>query len=515
MERTTCYRHVSLWALIFRTFAGTRRLGASVLAASVRWSNIRTRKTRVVAWWCPVWHRHPTAPLFLSTTQKRSSSARAWWSGSWPTTRTTARFVKKAVTAIFRIWPSWPAIASVAIALLSVPTVIRIWGRSSLTKWTAASPAIAACVTTKITLTAPTWACTARTTTSTSVVRKTVRWKANSPVTWSRFARLAYSPIKRTPSATTVSGICSLRQASASNVRWAVTPVRVNVTANCVVSKTVTTVPLTTTSSATAAVSAMAMWTWKTVRVSRFSAVAMTSSPSTPNRRCRVRQIFCASLRRWSVSVLRAPASKATSRCASWWARKTSTPVSPRASRNVCNWCWKCCVKAVFIPLRCAKLNPMMRCWCWVKTWRKPALAPPWRCVRRWKAKHVKWQPRRKWLTGRLRQSSTSASARSIRCLWPTLTILALTTSRRGPTARRWKIRRASVLLSRMRWTIARRPLKAWIATCKTRSMWSSRRWPGRRNRWSFPAPTPVARRLFRRLPTWRKRWRAVAPTWA
>ena len=41
---------------------------------------------------------------------------------------------------------------------------------------------------------------------------------------------------------------------------------------------------------------------------------------------------------------------------------------------------------------------------------------------------------------------------------------------RRGPTARRWKIRHALVLLSRMRWTIARRPLKAWIATCKTRS---------------------------------------------
>ena len=55
-------------------------------------------------------------------------------------------------------------------------------------------------------------------------------------------ARPAYLPTKRTPSVTTVNGICSLRRASASNVPSAVTSAPVNVTANCVVSKTVTTV---------------------------------------------------------------------------------------------------------------------------------------------------------------------------------------------------------------------------------------------------------------------------------
>ena len=58
----------------------------------------------------------------------------------------------------------------------------------------------------------------------------------------SEFARPAYLPTKRTPSVTTVNGICSLRRASASNVPSAVTSAPVNVTANCVVSKTVTTV---------------------------------------------------------------------------------------------------------------------------------------------------------------------------------------------------------------------------------------------------------------------------------
>ncbi len=48
----------------------------------------------------------------------------------------------------------------------------------------------------KITLTARIWAFTVRTTTSTSVARKTARWKANFPVTWSKFARPAYSPTK-------------------------------------------------------------------------------------------------------------------------------------------------------------------------------------------------------------------------------------------------------------------------------------------------------------------------------
>ncbi|STF40481.1 NADH-quinone oxidoreductase subunit G [Escherichia coli] len=48
------------------------------------------------------------------------------------------------------------------------------------------------------------------------------RWKANFPVTWSKFARPAYSPTKRTPSVTTVNGICSLHRASASNVPSAV-----------------------------------------------------------------------------------------------------------------------------------------------------------------------------------------------------------------------------------------------------------------------------------------------------
>lgn len=52
----------------------------------------------------------------------------------------------------------------------------------------------------------------------------------------------AYSPTKRTPSVTTVNGICSLRRASASNVPSAVTSAPASVTANCVVSKTVTTV---------------------------------------------------------------------------------------------------------------------------------------------------------------------------------------------------------------------------------------------------------------------------------
>ena len=67
---------------------------------------------------------------------------------------------------------------------------------------------------------------TVRTTTSTSVARKTARWKANFPVTWSKFARPAYLPTKRTPSVTTVNGICSLRRASASNVPSAVTSAR-------------------------------------------------------------------------------------------------------------------------------------------------------------------------------------------------------------------------------------------------------------------------------------------------
>lgn len=89
--------------------------------------------------------------------------------------------------------------------------------------------------------------------------RKTVPWKANSPVTWSRFVRPASSPIKRTPSVTIVNGTCSLRRASASSVPSAVTSARASAMANYAVSKTVTTAPLTTTSSATAVVSAMAM----------------------------------------------------------------------------------------------------------------------------------------------------------------------------------------------------------------------------------------------------------------
>lgn len=67
-------------------------------------------------------------------------------------------------------------------------------------------------------------------------------WKANFPVTWSKFARPAYLPTKRTPSVTTENGICSLRRASASNVPSAVTSAPVSVMANCVESKTVTTV---------------------------------------------------------------------------------------------------------------------------------------------------------------------------------------------------------------------------------------------------------------------------------
>lgn len=72
--------------------------------------------------------------------------------------------------------------------------------------------------------------------------RKTAPWKTNFPVTWSKFARPAYSPTKRTPSVTTVNGICSLRRASASNVPSVVTSALASVMANCVVSKTVTTV---------------------------------------------------------------------------------------------------------------------------------------------------------------------------------------------------------------------------------------------------------------------------------
>ena len=41
---------VFLWDLIFLTFAGTRRWEASVLAASARLSNTRTRKTLAVVW---------------------------------------------------------------------------------------------------------------------------------------------------------------------------------------------------------------------------------------------------------------------------------------------------------------------------------------------------------------------------------------------------------------------------------------------------------------------------------
>ena len=47
-----------------------------------------------------------------------------------------------------------------------------------------------------------------------------------------------------------------------------------------------------------------------------------------------------------------------------------------------------------------------------------------------------------KWLTGRLRQSSTSVNVRSIRCLLPTLMTPVWMISRRGLTAHRLKIRR-------------------------------------------------------------------------
>ncbi|STI74815.1 NADH-quinone oxidoreductase subunit G [Escherichia coli] len=99
------------------------------------------------------------------------------------------------------------------------------------------------------------------------------------------------------------------------------------------------------------------------------------------------------------------------------------------------------------------------------------------------KVKRAKWRQHRKWLTGRLRQSSTSVNVRSIRCLLPTLMTPVWMISRRGLTGAPVEDQARLGLPSPMRWITLRQRLTVSNLSCKAKSTSSCRHWQVRRNR--------------------------------
>ncbi len=80
-----------------------------------------------------------------------------------------------------------------------------------------------------------------RTTTSTSAATRTACWRASSAATWSRSARPASSPTRRSSSTTRASGTCRPRRRSACTAASAATPSPASATARCGASATATT----------------------------------------------------------------------------------------------------------------------------------------------------------------------------------------------------------------------------------------------------------------------------------
>lgn len=119
----------------------------------------------------------------------------------------------------------------------------------------------------------------------------------------------------------------------------------------------------------------------KTVRVSRFSAAAMTLLLSTPSRRCRARRI---SAPVEESDRYRSPRASIESnlRCVSWWCGKLYTGIA-RGEQERLQLALKVLREGGITPRRCGKSNLMTRYWSWVRMSLRPARALRWRYARR------------------------------------------------------------------------------------------------------------------------------------